>query len=219
MANRGGQVREVLEIRGKRLGALIAATAAVTVACGQQAPQAQQPPAVVTVTQPAPQETATSSSEESSESTSDSSEAPSKSKEPEAEDGLACAAEELQLQLDPNYPQADGSHMTLKVTNIGGRPCQIRGYGGLQFVDFNGKPVDTELNRLQANPPTITIEQSQSAGLDLTWDIYQSPCVEPETLQFTPPGDDKAIKSVWGRGAVCRGGLVDATAFRNVWGG
>ncbi|GAB3682253.1 DUF4232 domain-containing protein [Saccharopolyspora tripterygii] len=209
----------MLEIRGKRLGALIAATAAVTVSCGQQAPQAQQPPAVVTVTQPAPQGSATSSSEASTESTEDSSEATSKSKEPEAEDGLACAADELQLQLDPNYPQADGHHMTLKVTNIGSRPCQMRGYGGLQFVDYYGKPVDTKLNRLQANPPTVTIEQSQSAALDLTWDIYQSPCVEPETLQFTPPGDDKTIKSVWGRGAVCRGGLVDATAFRNVWGG
>ncbi|MEV4731124.1 DUF4232 domain-containing protein [Saccharopolyspora sp. NPDC049426] len=211
------EMKSALKNNGKRLGAFGAALAAVAVssACGQLVPQAPQPPATVTVTQPPPQESPTSGSE----STSDSSEAPSKSKEPEAEDGLACAAEELQLQLDPNYPQADGSHMTLKVTNIGGRPCQIRGYGGLQFVDFNGKPVDTELNRLQANPPTITIEQSQSAGLDLTWDIYQSPCVEPETLQFTPPGDDKAIKSVWGRGAVCRGGLVDATAFRNVWGG
>lgn len=210
-----------LKINGKRIGAFGVALAAVAVssACGQMGSQAQQPPAVVTVTQPAPQESETSSSGETSDSTSDSSEAPSKSKEPEAEDGLACAAEELQLQLDPNYPQADGSHMTLKVTNIGGRPCQIRGYGGLQFVDFHGKPVDTKLNRLQPNPPTITIEQSQSAGLDLTWDIYQSPCVEPETLQFTPPGDDKTIKSVWGRGAVCRGGLVDATAFRNVWGG
>lgn len=209
----------MLQNRGKRLAALLVAATAVTVSCAQQAPQAQQPPATVTVTQPAPQESSTSGAAENTESTSDSSEVSSRSKEPEAEDGLACAAEELQLQLDPNYPQADGSHMTLKVTNIGGRPCQIRGYGGLQFVDHDGKPVDTKLNRLQANPPTITIQQSQSAGLDLTWDIYQSPCVEPETLQFTPPGDDKAIKSVWGRGAVCRGGLVDATAFRNVWGG
>lgn len=207
----------MLKSRGKRLGALIVATAAVTVSCGQQAPQAQQPPATVTVTQPAPEQT--SEAQEAPESTSESSEQATKSKEPEAEDGLACAADELQLQLDPNYPQADGNQMTLKVTNIGSRPCQMRGYGGLQFVDYYGKPVDTKMNRLQANPPTITIEQSQSAALDLTWDIYQSPCVEPETLQFTPPGDDKTIKSVWGRGAVCRGGLVDATAFRNVWGG
>ncbi|MBE9373217.1 DUF4232 domain-containing protein [Saccharopolyspora sp. HNM0983] len=144
----------------------------------------------------------------------------SESREPEAEDAMACAADELQASLEPdNNREASGSRTMLRVTNVGGRMCQLRGYGGIQFLDYEGNPVDTALNRTEFNPPTITLQQSQSAGMDLTWDIYQEPCVEPETLQYTPPGDDESAQAVWGLGAVCRGGLVDATALRNIWGG
>lgn len=133
---------------------------------------------------------------------------------------MACAAEELQARLEPeSMAEAVGERTTLRVTNVGGRQCQLRGYGGLQFLDYYGKPVETKLNRLQANPPAIAWERGQSSGLDLIWDLYQGPCVESETLQFTPPGDDRSVPALWGLGAVCRGGLLDATAFRNVYGG
>lgn len=141
-------------------------------------------------------------------------------KEPEAEDALACAADELQARFEPeNGREAPGSRTMLRLTNVSGRACQLRGYGGLQFLDYEGNPVATEINRKEFNPPTITLQQSQSAGMDLTWDIYEGSCVEPETVQYTPPGDDGSAQAVWGLGAVCRGGLVDATALRNIWGG
>lgn len=144
----------------------------------------------------------------------------SESGEPEAEDAMACAADELQARFEPeNNREASGSHTMLRLTNVGGRACQLRGYGGIQFLDHEGNPAETALNRKEFDPPTITLQQSQSAGMDLTWDIYEQPCVEPETVQYTPPGDEQSVQAVWGLGAVCRGGLVDATALRNVWGG
>ncbi|WP_344130490.1 DUF4232 domain-containing protein [Saccharopolyspora halophila] len=107
---------------------------------------------------------------------------------PEAEGGLACSSRELQMQLDPMGPDS-GQQTTLEVTSTSGRMCQIRGCGGLRFADHDGNPLPTEINRMQADPPVIALQRSQSAGMDLTWDIYQAPCAESEVLQFTPPGE------------------------------
>lgn len=216
----------MLTNRGNRRAVLAAALAAVAASagCGQLTAQSQQqPPATVTVTQPAPEQPTTSSqdsetgeSQASGESESAEDSAGTRTKAPEAEDGLACSSRELQMQLDPMGP-GNGQQTTLEVTNISGHMCQIRGYGGLQFVDYDGNPLPTEINRMQADPPVIVLQQSQSAGMDLTWDVYQAPCVESETLQFTPPGDNRSLSAPW-YGAVCRNGLVDATAFRKVYG-
>jgi hypothetical protein len=212
----------VLTNRGNRRVVLVATLAAVATSagCAQLAPQSQeQPPPTVTVTQPAPEQQTTSESDSAErtseeESTGDDSATPTE--EPEAEDGLACGADELQMRLEPMGPGGD-QWTQLKVTNVGGRPCQIHGYGGLQFLDYDGNPLPTEIKRTEANPPVLTLQQSQTAAMELTWDIYQSPCVEVETLQFTPPSNSETLSAPW-YGAVCRSGLVEATAFRMVYG-
>ncbi|MFC7344467.1 DUF4232 domain-containing protein [Saccharopolyspora griseoalba] len=214
----------MLTNRGNRRVAMVAAlaAAATSAGCGQLMPQSQsqQPPATVTVTQPAPEQPATSEQTSAGESTGEESavdeSAPTRTREPEAEDGLACATDELQMRLEPMGPGGD-QWTQLKVTNVGARPCQIHGYGGLQFLDYYGSPLPTEIRREEANPPVLTLQRSQSAAMELTWDIYQQPCAEVETLQFTPPSNTETLSAPW-YGAVCRNGLVEATAFRMVYG-
>ncbi len=228
----------MLTNRGSRRVAMVAALAALATSsgCAQLMPrsQSQQPPATVTVTRPAPERPATSEQDSAQESTAQESTAeestgdgssgdsagegstPTRTVERDAESGLACGTDELQMTLEPMGPDAD-EWTQLKVTNVGGRPCQIRGYGGLQFLDYHGNPLPTEIHREQADPPVLTLRQSQSAAMELTWDIYQQPCAEVETLQFTPPANTKTLAAPW-YGAVCRNGLVDATAFRMVYG-
>lgn len=210
----------MLTNRGNRRIAVVAALAAVATSagCAQLMPQSQQQPApTVTVTQPAPEQPTTS--EQASGQTSEDSESvgdatATRTEEPEAEDGLACGARGLRMQLYPIGPGSD-SWTNLQVTNVTEQMCQVRGYGGLQLLDYQGNALPTEINRTQANPPTLTLQPGESAAMRLSWETGRSPCVDSEKLQFTPPGDNHTITAEW-YGAVCRNGLFDAEAFRKV---
>ena len=212
----------MLTNRGNRRIALVAALAAVATSagCAQLMPQSQQQPApTVTVTQPAPEQPATSEQESSAQTSEDSGDTvgdatATRTEEPEAEDGLACGARGLRMQLYPIGPSAD-TWTNLQVTNVTEQMCQVRGYGGLQLLDYQGNALTTEINRTQANPPTLTLQPGESAAMRLDWDVQQSPCVDSTKLQFTPPGDNHTITAEW-YGAVCRNGLFDAEAFRKV---
>ncbi|WP_186459276.1 DUF4232 domain-containing protein [Saccharopolyspora dendranthemae] len=209
----------MLEIRGKRLGALIAATAAVTVSCGQQAPQAQQPPAVVTVTQPAPEQTseAQESSEGSSEETSGQSGFPegNPSDPEEIPTQKPCKASELRarfypesiLQLNDDLSQpTDGYRVKLRLANVGAKACTIEGDPRFEFIDPNGgvKPATTQVVAGAAPFSAMSIGTREGVSQDIQWKSAPGDCVySPPKINIYPDGSDEPIAVEWSFGSVC----------------
>lgn len=221
--NRGGQVREVLEIRGKRLGALIAATAAVTVSCGQQAPQAQQPPAVVTVTQPAPEGTTESqgSSEEASEQGSSSETKVSHPEEIPTQ--KPCQTSQLRARFypdtlvglhdDPTQP-AGGSRTKLRLANVGAKACTVHGDARIEFLDGAGAVMPATFVDKAGTPPAewMSIGTREGVAQELYW-IYQTgDCVDdPAKVRIYPPDNTEPITLDWNFGTVCGDRRVERT--------
>jgi hypothetical protein len=211
MRNRGGQVREVLEIRGKRLGALIAATAAVTESCGQQAPQAQQSPATVTVTQPAPEGTS-----EAQESSSEQASGEAKASHPEEiPTQKPCKASELrarfypanmvQLSDEPNQP-SDGSRVKLRLANVGAKACTIEGDPRFEFIDLNGvvRPATTQVVAGAAPFSAMSIGTREGVSQDIWWKYPAGNCVDdPPKINIYPDGSTEPITVEWTFGPVC----------------
>ncbi|SFS32532.1 Protein of unknown function [Saccharopolyspora flava] len=202
----------MLRTRGKRLAALLAATAAVTVSCGQQAPQAQQvqqPPATVTVTQPAPQESGT---EETSEPASES----STTADSRGESGTACRTEELRARFypdvaidligDPSQPEGQ-SHTVLRIANISGRTCTVTGAARVEFTGVNGEelPVDLVENPAGPSASTISLGTRDGAAQDFFWKYKTGDCIDPAKISIYPPENSDPIVLDWNLGVVCGG--------------
>ncbi|WP_158628612.1 DUF4232 domain-containing protein [Saccharopolyspora rhizosphaerae] len=190
----------------KRLGVLLVAAAASTMACGQQAPRAHQPPATVTVTQPAPQE-ATSRAGEDSESTPDRYDEPS---------GSACRSDELRARFYPDVEtaligdpsQPDGqSHTMLRLANVSGRTCTLAGHARVEFTGVHGEALPVELVENPAGPSasTLSLGTRDGAAQDLFWKYQTGDCVDPAKISIYPPQNAEPIVLDWNLGVVCGG--------------
>ena len=200
----------MLKSRGKRLGALVVATAAVTVSCGQQAPQAQQPPATVTVTQPAPEQMS-----EAQETSEEDSEQTKVSHPEEIPTQKPCKASELrarfypanmvQLSDDPNQP-SDGSRVKLRLANVGAKACTIEGDPRFEFIDLNGevKPATTQVVASAAPFSAMSIGTREGVSQDIWWKYPAGNCVDdPPKINIYPDGSNEPIAVEWTFGPVC----------------
>ena len=208
---RGGQVREVLKIRGKRLGALIAVTAAVTVSCGQLGLQAQQPPAVVTVTQPAQQESAESqgSSEETSEQGGSSETKVSHPEEIPTQ--KPCQTSQLRARF---YPDTLVGLHDDPTQPVGAKACTIEGDARIEFLDGTGAVMPATFVDKAVTPPAeaMSIGTREGVAQELHW-IYQTgDCVDdPAKVRIYPPDNTEPITLDWNFGTVCGDRRVERT--------
>lgn len=182
--------------------ALVAVVGLVTFASACGSPPAStedsQPPTPTTTTAPAPSGT---------------------------ESATKCTAPDLRGTVRPQDAAAGNRYAELVVTNTSAAACTLYGYGGLQFVDGNGKPTPTDLTREpDPGPRLVTLAPGETAAKKLHWGVVASgdepvggPCQPPSAgARVIPPDDTEAFAVTFDFGSVCAGGRVEGSAyFRN----
>jgi hypothetical protein len=199
-------------VRRTRVAAgLVIGLAAVLSACGNQPEEStgdsQPPTETVTVTQPASPTTEPSSSSTESAPT---------------DQGTKCTAQNLAGTVQPLDAAAGNRYAELVVTNKTDATCTLYGYGGLEFVDGNGKPTPTDLTRQPDPGPTlVTLAPGQTAAKKLHWGVVATgnepatgPCQPPSAgARVIPPDDTQAFIVTFDFGSVCAGGHVEGSAY------
>ncbi|QGK71991.1 DUF4232 domain-containing protein [Allosaccharopolyspora coralli] len=133
-----------------------------------------------------------------------------------------CHTSMLSGILQPGNPGAGQRHADLVLRNDSGETCTLYGYGGLQLVDAEGRPLPTDFTR-NANPgPTlIELAPGDAAAATLHWSVVPhgdepvtEPCAPtPAGAEVIPPDETDPLPVEWPFGPVCGQGSVDGTAY------
>jgi hypothetical protein len=136
--------------------------------------------------------------------------------------GTKCTAKDLKGSVAPLDAAAGNRYAELVVTNKSGRMCTMYGYGGLQFIDGDGKATPTQLSRQpDPGPAVVTLPPGGSAAKKLHWGVVPSgnesqtgPCEPPSAgVRIIPPDDTQAFIVTYEFGSVCARGHVDGSAY------
>ncbi len=134
-----------------------------------------------------------------------------------------CRTADLSARLVPGSPGAGQRYATLVLTNRGGSPCTVFGFGGLGLVAPGGAPLPTRQVRLRdPAPATVAVQPGHSASAELHWSVVagpgdaQSGNCQPEaaTLRVIPPDETEALSVPWAEGPVCQGGTIEQQAYQ-----
>jgi len=134
-----------------------------------------------------------------------------------------CRTADLSARLVPGSPGAGQRYATLVLTNRGGSPCTVFGFGGLGLVAPGGTPLPTRQVRLKDPvPATVTVQAGHSVGAELHWSVVAGPgdaqsgnCQPvPATLRVIPPDETEALSVPWAEGPVCQGGQIEQQAYQ-----
>jgi hypothetical protein len=136
--------------------------------------------------------------------------------------GTKCTAKDLKGSVAPLDAAAGNRYAELVVTNKTDRTCTVYGYGGLEFIDGDGKPTPTRLTRQPDPGPTVvTLPPGGAAAKKLHWGVVPSgnepetgPC-EPSSagMRIIPPDDTQAFIVTYEFGSVCASGHVEGSAY------
>lgn len=136
--------------------------------------------------------------------------------------GTKCTATDLKGTVAPQDSGAGNRYAEIVVTNKTDRTCTLYGYGGLEFIDGNGKPTPTDLTRQPDPGPTLVrLPPGGSAAKKLHWGAVPSgdepvtgPC-EPASAgaRIIPPDDTQTFIVTYAFGSVCARGRVDGSAY------
>ncbi|HEY0447782.1 DUF4232 domain-containing protein [Actinophytocola sp.] len=136
--------------------------------------------------------------------------------------GTKCTAQDLEGVVRPEDAAAGNRYAQLVVTNKTDATCTLYGYGGLQFIDANGKPTPTDLTRtLDPKPTLVTLKPGDTAAKKLHWGVVPSgnepvngPCEPPSAgARVIPPDDTQAFIVTYAFGSVCGHGHVEGSAY------
>ena len=134
-----------------------------------------------------------------------------------------CRTADLSARLVPGSPAAGQRYATLVLTNRGGSPCTVFGFGGLGLVAPGGAPLPTRQVRLRdPAPATVAVRPGRSASAELHWSVVAGPgdaqsgnCQPaPATLRVIPPDETEALSVPWAEGPVCQGGTIEQQAYQ-----
>jgi hypothetical protein len=122
----------------------------------------------------------------------------------------------------PGSPGAGQRYADIVLVNTTGRPCVVRGYGGMQLLAADGADVPTQLHQdPQPAPQRVLLPPRQSASSLLHWTVIPSPdepqtgACEPEAARaaVTPPDETHSITLKWDLGPVCGHGGIEQRAY------
>lgn len=133
-----------------------------------------------------------------------------------------CAATVLRGTMQPKDSAAGNRYADLVVTNTGTMPCTLYGYGGLQLLGADGKPLPTTALRDEPPRPTlIVLAPGGHAAKLLHWGVVPTgneppdkPCQPtPTTLSIIPPDETQPFTVTWDLGPVCAAGTIHGSAY------
>jgi hypothetical protein len=199
----------------------------VLTGCGElpQSANAPAPPVHNAQTQiePVPSAAKSSAASATSQSQSSGGQTPPVTASPRGEQQVErCHTSMLSGSVQPGDPGAGQRYAELSLRNTSRQTCTLYGYGGLQLIGRDGKPVPTKLTR-QPNPgPAIVrLAPGEAATATLHWtavahegEPQTGPCQpEPAEAQVIPPDETDPLSVRWGMGSVCGFGAIDGTAY------
>lgn len=194
---------------------------AAEVPAAPQAPEGANPTRLEPVSPPTPSPSP-APAEPSTEDSATNSPAPAQQPEVRPSEVDRCHTSMLSGSLQPGTPGAGQRYAELTLRNDSGETCTLYGYGGLQLVDAEGRPLPTELTR-NANPgPTlIELAPGDAAAATLHWSVVPhgdepvtGPCgPTPAGAEVIPPDETDPLPVEWRLGPVCGQGSVDGTAY------
>jgi hypothetical protein len=151
---------------------------------------------------------------------------PTADRDTPAVENFPCAAAELRTSLGPEEVGLGNAGVVIGLTNIGRRPCVVRGYGGYQLVDAQSRPMQTTVRpgstyfHADPQPEPVRLPIGATVYADLHWTANadeahgeREPCRVPSAfLRITPPGATDSLTVPFTE-TVCFAGQLDTTAF------
>ncbi|PFG93819.1 uncharacterized protein DUF4232 [Saccharopolyspora erythraea NRRL 2338] len=218
--------------RGKAGLRAVQATGAVLAAvllssCGQQSggmsvpavQNAQSPTPPASAAPPAP-----SSGTAPAASASGKTEPQAPQPKPQDASSQRCHTSMLSGSLQPGEPGAGQRYAELVLTNTSGETCNLYGYGGLQLIGADGRPLPTDLKRTPNPGPTlIRLAPGKSASATLHWTAVphegeptDGQCQPtPVRAEVIPPDETEPLSVTWDLGEVCGFGSIDGSAYHS----
>jgi len=147
------------------------------------------------------------------------------SQAPQPSGPARCSAAVLSGTVQPKDSAAGNRYAELVVTNTGSAPCTLYGYGGLQLIGSDGKPLPTTaLRDEQPKPSLVTVAPGGHAAKLLHWGVVPTgseppdkPCQpNPAKLSIIPPDETQPFTVTWSLGPVCAGGTFHGSAYYKV---
>src|SRR5215216_5981282 len=117
-----------------------------------------------------------------------------------------CSASVLRGAVQPKDSAAGNRYAELVVTNTGSAPCTLYGYGGLQLVSADGKPLPTTALRDEPpKPALVAVAPGGHAAKLLHWGVVPTgdepadrPCQPtPAKLSVIPPDETQPFTVAW----------------------
>lgn len=134
-----------------------------------------------------------------------------------------CTVASLVAAVSPATANGSTSSATLTLTNLGGSPCRIRGFGGVSLARSDGVPVLSRQVRSGTATATVTLVPGGVARSTLTWSTVADTAVgEPATgdcepvatsLLVIPPDQVDHLAVPWVAGPVCAQGTLTQTPY------
>lgn len=132
-----------------------------------------------------------------------------------------CTTSDLTAALVEGSPGAGQRYATIVLTNRSTAKCTVYGYGGMQLLTADNKPVPTTMVRVQPAPKTNTLAPGGAASSQLHWTAIpgagepQTAACEPtaDHALVTPPDETHSITVHWSLGAVCNKGTIQQQPY------
>jgi hypothetical protein len=124
--------------------------------------------------------------------------------------------------MRPKDSAAGNRYAELVVTNTGSAPCTLYGYGGLQLIGPDDKPLPTTTRRDEPPKPTLVLlAPGGHAAKLLHWGVVPTgneppdkPCQPtPAKLSVIPPDETRPFILPWDLGPVCAAGTFHDSAY------
>jgi hypothetical protein len=131
-----------------------------------------------------------------------------------------CHTSQLSGSLRQGDSGAGQRYADLVLRNSSRQTCTLYGYGGLQLIGPDGRPLPTDLKRTPNPGPTLLrLNPGDTASANLHWTAVESddepvPCQPtPDHIQVIPPDETDPLTVPWRMGPVCGHGSMDGSAY------
>jgi hypothetical protein len=194
--------------RHNRLWVIAALLLLASTACGARQRAASEPPSTAGIASTTSSTTTTTSQPSTEEDT------------PGQEN--PCTSGSLFGSIEPMDSAAGGRYVTLVVKNKGQQDCTLKGFGGLELVNYNKEPLPTTANRnLDPQPVLVTLAPGEEAGKILRWTVVptgdeptEGPCQPQATgINVQPPDEETSFRVDYEFGSICDHGTIDTSAY------